>query len=202
MKRIVPTLLGLALLLAGCSLPGKPKEASTYFVLTDPGPVLHQVHRHPGVLLLKDMEASVFYQDPRLTYSRAPGTRGHYQFAYWSDKPTERLSWLLRQRLEAAGAFAGVAPLGSSVLGELQLNTRLVDFYHDSATPPGVGLLILDAELVQRQQARLIEHRVFIAQVPVQSYDAEGAAAALGLAANQVIDDMVAWVAATAAEAK
>jgi cholesterol transport system auxiliary component len=185
----------LASFLAGCSLPGKPKEATVHYVLNDPGPVQRVPHSHPGVLLIKEMEAPVFYQDTSLTFSRSAGTRGHYQFASWSETPARRLSWLLRQRIEAAGVFASVVPLGAGVLGDYQLNTDLIDFYHDAASPPGAALLILDAELVRRDSASLIEHRVFVAQVPVASFDAPGAADALGLAANQVIDEMVVWLA-------
>jgi len=193
--RILACLVATLLLLAGCGLPGKPKESTTYYVLNDPGPVPRATATHPGVLLIKEMDASVFYQDTRLTYSRAPSTRGHYQFAFWSEPPARRLSWMLRQRIEAAGVFATVIPLGAGVLGDYLLNTRLIDFYHDAATEPGAALLLLDAELVRRDNAALVEHRIFVAQVPVLSYDAQGAADALGTAANEVIDEMVAWLA-------
>ena len=201
--KIAITLILLASLLAGCSLPGKPKESATYFVLNDPGPVQRSATTHPGILLVREMDASVFYQDNRLTYSRTPATRGHYQFAYWSESPAQRLSWMLRQRLEAAGVFDTVIHLGAGVVGDYLLNTRLIDFYHDAATPPGAALLLLDAELVRRDTAVLVEHRIFVAQVPAASFDAEGAADALGRAANQVIDEIVNWLARAApAEAK
>jgi cholesterol transport system auxiliary component len=180
--------------MAGCSLPGKPKESSTYYVLNDPGPIQRAPASHAGVLLIREMDAPVFYQDTRLTYSRDATTRGRYQYAFWSETPAQRLSWLLRQRLEAAGVFKTVIPVGSGVVGDYQLNTRLIDFYHDAATQPGAALLVLDAELVSRTNAALVEHRVFVAQVPVQRYDAQGAADALGRAANEVIDEIVTWL--------
>lgn len=201
--KTIACLLSTLILLAGCSLPGKPKESATYYVLNDPGPIQRSVKSHPGVLLVREMDASVFYQDNRLTYSRSPNTRGHYQFAYWSEVPARRLSWMLRQRLEAAGVFETVIPVGAGVVGDYLLNTRLIDFYHDAATPPGMAMLLLDAELVRRDTAVLVEHRVFVTQVPALSYDAQGAADALGHAANQVIDEMVNWLArAMPAEAK
>lgn len=201
--RTIASLAIILALLAGCSLPGKPKESSTYYVLNDPGPIQPSAVTHPGTLLIREMDASVFYQDTRLTYSRAATTRGHYQYAFWSEPPARRLSWMLRHRLEAAGVFATVVPLGAGVLGDYQLNTRLIDFYHDAASDPGMALLLLDAELVRRDTADLVDHRVFVAQVPVPSYDAQGAADGLGQAANQVIDEMVGWLARlTGPEAK
>jgi cholesterol transport system auxiliary component len=183
--------------LAGCgALPG-PAQPVTHYVLNDPGPVMRAAQPRAGVLLLREMDASAFYQEPRLAYSRLPGTRAYYEFARWSELPGKRLTWLLRQRLEAAGVFAVVAPLAGGVVGEYQLNTRLIDFYHEAATPPGVVLLVVEAELVRRSRGELVARRVFIAQTPVASYDAGGAADAMDRGANQVLDEIVLWLAET-----
>ncbi len=188
-------LLAFVLLLGGCMrLPGAG-QALTYHVLTDPGPVVKVSRTHPGTLLLREMEAPALYQATSPVYSREAGTRAYYQFARWSEPPARRLTWLIRQRLEAAGVFAVVAPLGGGVRGDYQLNTRLVDFYHDAATPPGVVLLVLEAELLRRTDARLLERRMFVAQQPVASHDAAGATEAMGRAANRVIDELTLWLA-------
>lgn len=188
-------LLLLALLLGAClRLPG-PGPAVTYHVLTDPGPVVKSPRTHAGTLLVREMDAAALYQVPRPVYSREAGTRMHYQYARWSEPPAKRLTWLLRQRLEAAGVFEAVSPLGGGVRGDYQLNTRLVDFYHDSAVPPGVVLLVLEAELIRRHDARLLERRMFVAQQPVTSPDAAGATEAMGRAANRVIDELTLWLA-------
>lgn len=181
-------------LLAGCGvLPGRSQPV-THYVLTDPGPVVPAVKTLPGVLLLREMDASAFYQVPSLAYSRAPGTRDNYEFARWAELPGKRLTWLLRQRIEAAGAFAGVASLSGGIVGEYQLNTRLIDFYHDAATPPGMVLLLVEAELIRRDRGILLGRRVFVEQVPVASFDANGAAEAMNRAANRVIDEIVVWL--------
>lgn len=193
----VPTFLVL-LALGGCSLPGKPRQAVSYHVLTDPGPVAASGKTHAGTLLLRQMEAPPFYQDTRLAFSRAPGTRGQYQFAQWSESPPSRLHWMLRQRLETARVFAHVAPLGSGVLGDYQLNTRLIDFYHDAAQSPGVALAILEAELVRRASGELVDRRIFVAQEPVAGFDAAGAAEALGRGANRIMDELARWLEQTA----
>jgi len=192
--------IGLVALLgvAGCSLPGQPKQSVTYFILSDSAPIAPAGATKLATLLLRDMEAALFYQDTRLIHSRAPGTRAHYQYAAWSEPPPRRLTWLLRQRLEAAGVFSTVAPLGAGVVGDYQLNTRLVDFYHDAATPPGQALFLLEAELIKRAPARLVARRIFVAQAPLAGYDAEAAADALGRAADEVLDAVIAWLAAPA----
>jgi cholesterol transport system auxiliary component len=194
MKRLLGLILASVLALAGCALPGKPGRAVSYYVLTDPGPVARSAATHPGTLVLREMEAPPFYQDARLAFSSSAGTRGHYQFAQWNEPVARRMNWLLRQRLEAASVFRHVAPLGSGVHGDFQLNTRLIDFYHDASQSPGVALTVLEAELVRRASGELVDRRIFVAQVPLASFDAAGAADALGRGANQVMDELVAWL--------
>jgi len=190
----LPYLLTLIVALAGCNSLVAPQRSVTHHVLTDPGPIVPSQRTHPASLLLREMDVPAFYQVPRLVYSSEPGTRMHYQYAHWSELPARRLIWLLRQRMEAAGTFAVVAGLGGGVQGDYQLNTRLIDFYHDASQPPGIALLILEAELVRRASAELVERRIFVAQAPVARYDAEAATEALGRAANQVIDEVIVWL--------
>ncbi len=193
MKTLWLSMLAVALS-AGCgALPGRSKPI-THYVLNDPGPVSRAQQTRPGVLLLREMDASAFYQEPRLAYSKQPGTLSHYEFARWSELPGKRLTWLLRQRIEATGLFVGVAPLSSGVVGEYQLNPRLLDFYHDASTAPGVVLLLVEVDLVRRSLGELLARQVFVAQVPVTTFDASGAAEAMNRAANQVLDDITRWL--------
>lgn len=188
-------LLSAALALAGCGLmPWTSRQPVTHYILTDPGPLVFGAYTHRGVLLLREMDVPAFYQVPRLAYSNVAGTRSHYEYARWSEPIGQRLTWLLRQRVEASKVFDNVASLGSGVLGDYQLNTRLVDFFHESATPPGVVLLVLEVELIRRESAELVGHRLFVSQIPVARHDAGAAADAMGVAANQVVDELILWL--------
>ncbi|MCS6786044.1 MAG: ABC-type transport auxiliary lipoprotein family protein [Thiobacillaceae bacterium] len=188
-------LLGAALLLAACVRLPTPGQPITYHVLTDPGPVPASPAAHPSTLLVREMEAPALYQVTNPVFSRSAGTRAYYQYARFSEPPAKRLTWLIRQRLEAARVFRTVAPLGGSVRGDYQLNTRLIDFYHDAANVPGEALVLLEAELVRRSDARLIERRIFVARAPLDQADAQGATDALGRAANTAIDELTLWLA-------
>jgi len=187
--------------LSACSLPGARTQAIQYFVLEVPAPasappvaVAKAGHTLP-VLLLRDAEASVFTQNPRLIYSRSPSTRAYYQYALWTESPPKRLHTLLRQRLLASGLYAGVVPLGAGVQGDYQLNFRLLEFFHNAAQTPGLALVKLDAELVERGSARLIAQQAFVAEVPLASQDAAAAAIGLGQASSQTLDAMLTWLA-------
>lgn len=194
--KILPSLLSLLLVaaLAACSLPGQDRRAVAHYVLSDPGPTVRGSKTVQGVLLIREMEASDFYQDIHLAYSRDPATRAHYQYAQWTESPTRRLTWLLRQRVESGQVFGVVDSTGSGLAGDYLLNTRLIDFFHEASSPPGMALMVLEAELVQRASGQLAARRVFVAQEAPPSHDARGAAEALGRAANRIMDELVMWL--------
>ncbi len=193
------TLVCLVTAIAGCSLPGSRKQAISYFVLETPAAASQSVappaHAARPVLLLRDAEPGGFAESLHLTYSRTPGTQAHYQYAYWNEAPRKRLQVLLRQRLLASDLYAGVVPLGAGVVGDYQLNFRLIDFFHDATQTPGLARIKLDVELVERSSARLVAQQVFVGQAQLDSQTAAAAAAGLGLASGQVFDALVAWLA-------
>lgn len=191
--KILNSLL-LAAVLTACSLPGQDRRAVAHYVLSDPGPTVVGAKTVQGVLLIREMETSDFYQEIRLAYSRDPATRAHYQYAQWTESPTRRLTWLLRQRLESGQVFGVVDSTGSGLAGDYQLNTRLIDFFHEASSPPGMALMVLEAELVRRASGKLAARRVFVTQEPLTSHDARGAAEALGRAANRIMDELVVWL--------
>ncbi len=194
-RLVLPAALA-ATLLGGCfGLAGRPQPVS-HFVLEIPAAATAQpAGGRDGVLLLRDTETPGVFQSVRLVYSRAPGTLSYYQYARWSDAPARSLNARLRQRLNEAGPFAAAVPLGAGVRAEYQLNTRLREFFHDAARPPGVARITLEAELVRREDGRLLARELFRAEAPVASHDAAGAAAALGAASGRLLDELGAWLA-------
>lgn len=189
-RLILPTLL----LLSACSLPG-PRPAATWYVLEDLGsPTAIAKPIWPGTLLVRESDVPSFYQSSALAYSRSPGTRGHYQYARQTEMPGPRLATLIRQRLEQTGLFPGVAPLGSGVEGHYQLNTRLLDFYHDATQAPGTVKLQMEVELIRRADAHLLARTRIETSAPAPSHDAAGAARAGNGAVTQALDQLTTWL--------
>jgi len=198
--RISRSALALVLfLLGGCNmLAGRPHPV-TLHVLEPPAGAVHAspaatTKISSAVLLVRDTESPGVFQSLNLVYSRTPGTLSYYQYARWSEMPARRFNTLMRQRLDASGLYGAVAEMGSGVLADYQLNTRLLDFHHDAAQSPGVARVFLEAELVHRRDARLIARRQFKAEAPVPAYDATGAANGLGLASARILDELMVWL--------
>lgn len=190
----------LGLLLGGCINVGEKNSAPVvHFVLNDPAaqtsdPVqVEKLTPSPRTLLVLDTVAGRFYDSDQLAFSRSPGTRGHYQFARWTERPGKRFAELMRARFDREGWR--VATNSGYVRGDLLLDTTLVEFYHDAARNPGQVRLVVRAELVDLSRRTLVDRRVFEQTVPVAHYDAAGAAAASNVAVGQLLDALTAWLA-------
>lgn len=192
------SLIAVVLALSGCANFGQRANLPgvVYYVLDDVGRVAAPVPAPADAptLLVLDTTAGGFYDSDQLVFSRSAGTRGQYQFARWTERPGKRFADLLRDRLERLGRYR-VAAVGGYVRGDLLLDTRLVEFYHDASREPGQVRLELRAELVDLKRRTLLGRRTFEQQVPLTTYDAAGAAQASSIAASRVLDDLSAWLA-------
>lgn len=189
--------LVLTVLLSGCLGLGKETPAVINYVLEDLRVGTEKVApADPRSLLILDTSATGFYDNENLVYSRAPGTRGQYQYARWTERPGKRFSDLLQKRLAIQSGFASVSIAGGQVRGDLVLDTELSEFYHEAAASPGSVRVHLRAELIDLKSRKLLGRQWFERSVPVGSYDAAGAAKGFNEATTGVLDDVVAWLAA------
>jgi cholesterol transport system auxiliary component len=206
-ERICVRKLALVLLCGlGTGLPGclsfqdvPPRE---YYVLDDPAQAgaARPVAPVARVLLVNAASASPFYDTQSLVFSRAPGQRGYYQFAGWTERPGRRLTDLLMRRLEARGGFRSVAATTAGVKGDLVLNTRLEEFYHDTHANPGSVRIEVSAELVDTTGRTIVAQRRFAQNVPAAGENAQAAVAAFNRATAALLDEMSAWVEGAAAQ--
>lgn len=197
------SLMALVLAVSGCVNFGQNANtpAVVYYVLDDagsataaPAPAEARERSYVPTLLVLDTTAGGFYDTDQLVFSRTAGTRGQYQFARWTERPGKRFAELLRARLDRLGDYRVVSS-GGAVRGDLMLDTRLVEFYHDATREPGQVRLVLRAELVDLKQRRLLGRHTFEQTVPLTTYDAAGAARASSQAVGRVLDDLGAWLA-------
>ncbi|MGH8660178.1 MAG: ABC-type transport auxiliary lipoprotein family protein [Burkholderiales bacterium] len=193
MKSAAALTAGLALL-AGCmEIPEVPPRE--YYVLEDLAAAGASKTGVAGrVLLVSAASASPFYDTQNLVFSRAPGQRAYYQFAAWTERPGRRLSEFLARRLEAAGAFRSVAATTAGVRGDVVLNTRLEEFYHDVTGQPGSVRIEVTAELVEFSGGTVVARRRFVQSAPAAGANAQAAVAAFSRATTALLDEMALWV--------
>lgn len=170
-------LLFAAAFLAGCA-PQGPREPERYFILeAQPGA------KSSTAVELPPTSISSFYDTQEIVYSRAPGTRGYYQFNRWTERPQRAIHAQLESR------FAG-----GNAPRRLALTTHLDEIYHDAAQRPGTARIKLTAQLSDAASRSIIARRVFTAAAPAAAYDAPGAVRGFDQALGTLLDDIVAWV--------
>jgi cholesterol transport system auxiliary component len=170
------------------------------YALKDSDPLRAEVPQggmesYARTLLVLDTTTGGFYDTDQLIFSRSPGTRGQYQFARWTERPSKRFADLMRARLDSQGIWH-VSAAGGYVRGDVLLDTKLIEFYHDASSNPGEIRLELHAELVDLKRRTLLGRKAFEQQVPLQTFDATGAAQASNVAVGRALDELAAWLAA------
>ena len=195
-------LAALLAALGGCSgLSLAPTQAEQYLVLDVPmSRSTTKSTRREGSLLLAPTTTPAFYDTQDIAFSKSAGTRGRYQFSHWTEPPGQRIGNLIAARLQAGGAFRSVAASNGGVRGRWLLRTQVDEIYHDASSSPGTARLVLTAELTDPSKRELVARRRFSAAVPATSFDAEGAAQGLSTGLAQVLDELAAWVEASAVD--
>lgn len=171
----------LAACLAACAAPG-PREADRYFLLDAGGAPVAAPRSGPAVIVAPTTAAG-FYDTQDIAYSRAPGTRGYYQFNRWTERPQRSIHRQLAMRLEGAGAK-----------GTLRLNTQLEEIYHDASQQPGTAHITIRAELVHVADGTVLARQTFTRSAPAASYDAPGAVRGFNQALAELLADMGGWI--------
>jgi cholesterol transport system auxiliary component len=191
----VKYIVAVVLLLAGCMSLAKlpPRE---YYVLNDLGtaPASMRATQNDRALLISETSVSPFYDTQSLVFSRAPGQRAYYQFAAWTERPGSRLTELLLRRLHAHGSFRSVTATSAGAKGDLLLNTRLEEIYHDASASPGTVRIEMSAELVDRVQHAIVAQHTFAQSAPAGGDTAPAAVVAFDRAVTTLLDEESAWV--------
>jgi cholesterol transport system auxiliary component len=184
-----------AALLAGCMSLGKvpPRD---YYVLNDLGTAAVSMRgtQNDRALLISETSVSSFYDTQSLVFSRAPGQRAYYQFAAWTERPGSRLTELLIRRLYACGSFRSVTATTAGAKGDLVLNTRLEELYHEASASPGSVRVEMSAVLVDRVQRAIVAQHRFIQSAPAEGDSAPAAVVAFDRAVTALLDEESAWV--------
>jgi cholesterol transport system auxiliary component len=176
-------------------LVGVKQADESFFIISDDSSVHQQTSPTSGFnLLVRETKANAFINSSKIIFSDDPATRKYYQLARWVEPPTARFTLLLIEHLERAKAFASVSRLDSSTLGDLQLNTEITEFYHDTRETPGNVVIRVNAELIDLKKRSTIKEKWFTKTVPVKDFSAAGAVAAFSTGINEILDEMLVWV--------
>ena len=187
--------------LSGCSLSLGEGDVKSFYVLDDAkGNVdassdgKHQIFQKlPLSIVIRDTTSGQFLSGQRIVFSSDASSRGYYQYSYWVEPPAKRFSLLLQRRLENCGMFKSVVRRSSSTVGDVQLNTDLIEFYHDIEEEPGSVKISINVELVDLKTFAILGQKEFSLSVPVKSYNIDGAVEGFGVAVSKILDEVTTW---------
>jgi ABC-type uncharacterized transport system auxiliary subunit len=146
----------------------------------------------PRSLVIVAMPSASVGDTFSMAYSRMPQQRSLYQYASWTDRPSNRIVQLLERRIDARGLFESVSELGHGLRGNVVLNVTVDELVHD--TVAARGRLHLTVELIDRAERTLVARRRFAAEAPVAQENSRGAADALSRAVTTALDEVMAWL--------
>jgi cholesterol transport system auxiliary component len=179
-------------LVTGCGVGPKPKEAVGAYDFGLPAaarPVALKSLNHATVVAPNWMDSTSLYY--RLAYANAARPAAYAQ-TRWVSTPAHLVEARLKERAVAGGVLLGAAGPGLRI--EIDEFTQVFDAEKSSRAVLRARASLSGARDVMAQKA-------FVIELPATTPDGPGGAAALGSAANALVDDVLAW-AATAGAAR
>ena len=173
-------------LLTGCGVGPKPREAVGAYdfgLPAAPKPVVLKSLSQATVSAPNWMDSTSLYY--RLAYANAARPAAYSQ-TRWVATPTHLVEARLKERAVAGGVLLGGAGPGLRI--EIDEFTQVFDTEKSSRAVVRARASLGGAREVTAQRAFNIE-------VPAATPDGPGGAAALGSAANRLVDDVLAWAA-------
>jgi len=176
---------GLALLAAGCSGPAP----TTYDLSAATAHVRGSV---AGQVVVAEPAAVQVLSNQQLIVKDATGTVSFLGSAQWADALPRLVQARLIHTFENSSLIRAVTRPSSGAVADVQLVSEIRSF--EIQTPSNEAVVQLSAKLVNEQNGRIYNGRIFTRRVPVTAVDAASAARALDAALSGVMLDVVRWV--------
>jgi ABC-type uncharacterized transport system auxiliary subunit len=140
------------------------------------------------------MEAPSFLDSRKIVTAGPSQTRGAYQYSLWTESASKSLTTIFLESIKQAKLFRTVSRLGSGAVSDLQLNTELIEFHHDTTSRPGEVVVEISTEIVNLKTREIIGARRLSARVPVRDYNAAGATKGFRKAIGALSFELMEWL--------
>lgn len=181
--------LALAGFLSGCGGNAAPPT----FDLLAPRDNL-SVRPGRGLIVVAEPSALAALDTTRLVVMTRDGGLAYIGDAQWSDRLPKLVQVRLIQTFENAKRLTAVGRPGDRLLPVAQLNSEIRRFGIDEAT--GEAVIEMSVKIVQDRTGRILAGQIFTRSVPAGGSGGPVAAAALDLAMQDMLRDIVRWTSA------
>jgi cholesterol transport system auxiliary component len=187
-------MLAAGALLAGCSILGGSRQASTIYA---PDPRIAPDPAWPTVswqLEIAPPEAARMVDSQRIAVRPAPGELQVYRGASWAKSPSDQVEDTVLHALEDSQKIAAVARKGSGAAADytLLMELRRYDADYDGRPVPAATIEI-NAKLLQSPEQAIVASHTFVQAVPAASVDTASVARAFDTALGTIAHDIAGW---------
>ncbi len=178
----------LGLLLAGCASGAAP----TTYDLTAPREI--NAGRGRGLLVVAEPQALQAFDSPRIVITTRDGSIAYLPDAQWADRLPKLLQVRLIQTFENGQRIQAVGRPGDRLVPVAQLNSEIRRFGLDERT--GEAVVEVSVKIVNDRSGRILAGQVFTQRVAGGGVSGAAATAALDVANQALLRDIVRWVSA------
>jgi cholesterol transport system auxiliary component len=167
------------------SLDGEPRAHTTVDRLARSGA--------PGAmptLIVSAPRAAPGYDGPQMVYVRVAHQLEHFARSEWADTPARMLAPLIVAALEDSAGWRIVGPASGGVVGDLRLDTEVLQLQQAFGGGPSRVRFALRAMLFDNVTRQVISTQVFDQTVASTSEDAYGGVVAANRAVQRVMDQL------------
>jgi cholesterol transport system auxiliary component len=186
--RKAAALVLVAFALAGCAAGSTPAT----FDLTAPREGVGS-RGGRGLLVVSEPQALQAFESDRIIIRTRDGGIAAIPGIQWSDRLPKLLQARLIQTFENANRIRSVGRPGGRLVPSAQLNSEIRTFAIEELT--GDAVVELSVKIVNDASGRILAGQVFTSRVPAGGAGGSGAAAALDLATQSLLRDVVRWAA-------
>lgn len=144
-----------------------------------------------GLIVVAEPFALAAIDTNRIIVMTRAGGLAYFGDAQWSDRLPKLVQVRLIQTFENANRLTSIGRPGGRLLPAAQLNSEIRRFGIDEAS--GEAVIEMSVKIVQDRTGRILAGNIFTRSVPAGGSSGPIAAAALDLAMQEMLRDIVGW---------
>ncbi len=189
MMRTATCLLIGALLLTGCSVPGRAPSTETFTLSLEPAG--RSLDERGPVLEVAEPQARPGFATTGMAYREQPFELAYFAYNEWAAPPPKMLQPLLVEAMESAGAFSAVIDGPQRLGADRRLETELLYLIQDFTGETSHLEMAVRAQIIDMRSEEVIATRTFRTSQPAPSDDAYGGVVAANRALKQLLPELI-----------
>lgn len=184
--------------LSGCALPGPAKESAQKTYLLQAGELSIKRPAVPSdscaLLRISGPVSSPGFTTSRMAYTNEPRRVDYFAYSEWVDSPAKMLAAMMESQLDHSGLFRAVVKDSPDIRTDYRLDSELHRLLQVVNADESWVVLEMKVKLIAIADHTLLNSRTFEYRETASQANPEAGVAAANRAAQQFLDDLVAFV--------